>query len=353
MRCHSEATVDNQQDNKLTINKVAELCGVSKTTISRFLNGKYDNMSPETKERISAVIAGLDYHPNRSAQRLKAQKAMLIGCVVADVGSPFSAIMLKGIAKYCEQAGYHVLFADSREDPARERKAIQGFLENGVDGLLINTTGGNEELLSELRQKLPVVLVDRLVSSSEFDDVSSPNYDTAFNTTELMFNMGYDRIAFVSEEIRNITPRRDRREGYRAACKKHGKESVCFEFSAEESESCIDFLTDYTAKHPGERLGLLCVNGVTALHALMGLMSLGVTTGYNFGFCTFDDWNWLMLARPSISTIQLGTEEKGIEAAKLLIQRINKSGEIGEEAQHVIVPAHLVLRSSMVSVKTE
>ena len=71
--------MDAQSEKKVTINQVASYCGVSKTTISRFLNGKYENMSAETKEKISAAVKALNYRPDRSAQRLKASRTMLIG----------------------------------------------------------------------------------------------------------------------------------------------------------------------------------------------------------------------------------------------------------------------------------
>ena len=114
--------MENQAERKMTIDMVAELCGVSKTTISRFLNGKYENMSAETREHIRQVIAEVDYRPNRSAQRLKASRSMLIGCVIGDISSPFSALLLEGITTVCEEAGYQVLFADSGENPRRERR---------------------------------------------------------------------------------------------------------------------------------------------------------------------------------------------------------------------------------------
>lgn len=344
-----EAAVDHSQDEKLTINKVAELCGVSKTTISRYLNGKYDNMSAATKERIGAVIAGLDYHPNRSAQRLKAQKAMLIGCVIADVSSIFSAIMLKGIVSACEQAGYQVLFSDSREDPARERRAIQDFLDNRVDGLIVNTTGGNDALLEELKTRLPVVLVDRLTASRELDDVSSPNFDTAHNTTQLLLGMGYERVAFISEEPRGISPRVDRRRGYAAAVTERELEPECIELDTARPEDCAGAIARFVEKYPGRRLALLSANGVTALHALMALSTLNITVGYDFGFCTFDDWAWLQLTRPGITTVQLGTEEKGEAAARLLIGRINDDPSLGDEVQHIVIPSHVILRGSTLS----
>ena len=96
--------MEHLPENKMTINKVAELCGVSKTTVSRFLNGKFENMSEETKEHIRRVIAEVDYHPNRSAQRLKASRRMIIGCVIGNIGSPFSALLHKVVTTVCEEA---------------------------------------------------------------------------------------------------------------------------------------------------------------------------------------------------------------------------------------------------------
>lgn len=332
-------------DNKLTINQVAELCGVSKTTVSRFLNGKYANMSDETRARIQAVIAELDYRPNRSAQRLKSSRSMLIGCVIGDVGSPFSAILLRGIANACEEAGYQVLFADSRENPKREKRVIEGFLENKIDGLIVNTTGGNDELLVEInRSRLPIVLVDRLISDNSLPSVSSPNFETAYDCTRMLFDMGYEYVAFVSEENRMLTPRVNRRRGYAAAAENFGREPLCFELDPNDLSSCDAFISSFVSAHPGHRLAVLCANGVSAQHVLMSFNRFDITSGYDFGLCTFDDWNWLQLAKPGITTVQLGTEEKGTAAAKLLIDRIN--GGARGEAKHIEVPTRILVRAS-------
>ena len=137
----------NTIDKKITINDVARACGVSKTTISRYLNHKYEYFSEETCERIAKVIDELGYNPNRSAQRLKSPNTGLIGCIIGDMGSPFAGILLRGITRSCEEAGYQVLFAESDENPQKEVRAIEGLLANQVDGLIVNTSGDNDEYL--------------------------------------------------------------------------------------------------------------------------------------------------------------------------------------------------------------
>ena len=307
--------MEKQTESKMTIDKVAELCGVSKTTISRFLNGKYENMSAETREHIRRVIAEVDYRPNRSAQRLKASRSMLIGCVIGDVSSPFSALLLKGITTVCEEAGYQVLFADSGENPRRERRAIRGFLENRVDGLIVNTSGNND----------------------------------AYDCVRFLLAQGYTRVAFFSETIGHISPRILRRQGYEEAVRDlagPGVEPETYEFSAEDIEGCKSCLRVFRRKYPNERIAAFSANGASAQRLLVALKELNIEPGYDFGFCTFDDWNWLQIAKPGISAVALATVDVGAKAAELLLERISGRRPAGAKAVTVEIPSHFVVRES-------
>ena len=74
----------------ITIHDVASRAGVSITTVSRYMNGFYENMSESTRQRLEQVIRELDYRPNALARGLKSQNSMTIGCVMAAMASPFS-----------------------------------------------------------------------------------------------------------------------------------------------------------------------------------------------------------------------------------------------------------------------
>ena len=341
--------MDNQSDSRLTIDEVAKLCGVSKTTISRFLNGKFENMSADTREHIRRVIAEVDYHPNRSAQRLKASRSMLIGCVIGDIGSPFSALLLKGITTVCEEAGYQVLFADSGEDPRRERRAIKGFLENRVDGLIVNTCGGNDDFLTELQSSgICLVLADRqLMGSNGIDTVTTPNRNTAYDCVRFLLAQGYTKVAFFSETIGSISPRILRRQGYEQAVRDlTGNEPETYEFSADDAGGCKSCLRVFRRKYPGERIALLSANGASAQKLLVAMKDLNIEPGYDFGFCTFDDWNWLQIARPGISAVALATGDVGAKAAELLLERISGKRPSGARAVNVEIPVHFIVRES-------
>ena len=92
---------------------VAAAVGVSKTTISRYLHGNFGYMSDETKARIAQVIDELGYRPNRMAQGLKATVSHMIGVTIADIGNPFSSLLLKGIQQVCRERDVQLLVSDS------------------------------------------------------------------------------------------------------------------------------------------------------------------------------------------------------------------------------------------------
>ncbi len=89
----------------ITIIDVAAAAGVSKTTVSRYLNGKFEFMSSQSRERIAATIEQLNYRPNNLARGLKSKRSKLLGVIVSDIKNPFSSILLKGIGDCCERYG--------------------------------------------------------------------------------------------------------------------------------------------------------------------------------------------------------------------------------------------------------
>lgn len=340
-------------DSKITIDQVAKICGVSKTTISRYLNRKYENISEETRQRIEQVITELNYRPNRSAQRLKASRSMLIGCCIGNVASPFAGLLLKGITETCGAAGYQVLFADSREDPFREQRAIEGFLENRVDGLIVNTTGGNDDFLINVQNEraVPVVLADRsLRKQGRLDTVTSEYQKSIADCVALMLAYGYRRIAFFTESVHSVMPRIQRRESFFNAFSGQscGAQPFLYEFSADVEGDCLRCVRDFMDRNRGERIAILSVNGVTAVLVLQAMQLSGIIPGYDFGFCTFDDWRWFSLITPGITSIRQETERLGSKAAELLLERLRGERAMDAPPLDVELPTAFVLRGSLV-----
>lgn len=151
---------------KVTIVDVAELAGVSKTTISRYLNGKYEYMSEQSRARIAEVIEELGYRPSLLARSLKSQYRYVLGVVAADITDPYCAKLLKGIAERCSQCGYRILFGDSAGDSSKEQEYIQDMLDQSVDGILLDPIDRKTALLWELGDNEgKLVVMDRTDSA--------------------------------------------------------------------------------------------------------------------------------------------------------------------------------------------
>lgn len=337
---------------KVTIDNVAAMAGVSKTTVSRYLNGRYDALSLETRKRIEQVICELDYRPNRIAQSLKSRNSRLIGCLISDISSPFSSIIVKGINSACREAGYQLLLVDSGDDPELERKGIQSLLENQVDGLIVNTTGQNDGFLMNLgAQGIPLVLADRsLEQSGILDTVATESYHITYACISKLKELGYEQVAFFTQGNERVSPRIQRYQGYCDAvrdCFSQNGSDRLYEFSVSDKEDCVHHIQSFRDRYPRQRLALFAVNGVTLLCVLNAIQTMGLKIGARFGVCGFDNWGWADLIPPGITTISQDSWLVGQSAAKLLFERIAGNGP--EHPAFELLPNKLEIRGSTVS----
>ena len=125
---------------KVTIKDIADMAGTSKTTVSFYLNGKYEKMSAETKVKIEKVIKETNYSPSIVARSLTSKKMNLIGVIVADISNPFSSTIVKGIDKVARKEDYQIIVGSSNYDFYYEEKYINRMLDMGVDGFIVHYT---------------------------------------------------------------------------------------------------------------------------------------------------------------------------------------------------------------------
>lgn len=125
---------------KFTIKDIAELAQTSKTTVSFYLNGKYEKMSKETRERIERVIRETDYKPSVVARSLNSKNTKLIGVLIGDITNTFSNQIVKGIEEEAHKSGYQVIIGNSNYNQESEDKYIESMLMLGVDGFIIQPT---------------------------------------------------------------------------------------------------------------------------------------------------------------------------------------------------------------------
>lgn len=332
----------------ITINDVAKAAKVSKTTISRYLNGKYEYMSQETRKRIQEVIEELHYRPSNVAKTLKSNKSGLIGVIIADIASQFSSILLKGIGDICKANGYQVMISNIDNDPAKEREYIQSLLDNKVEGIIVNTTGYNDDFLVEVNEtRVPMVLADRTMETLRIDSVATNNYKITYDTIKFLVDKGYQNIAFFTENPNKNSARHLRRKGYLDAMKDlldYDGNKLIYTIDSEDLNTTIKALNDFENSYKNKLKAVFTVNGVTLLNVLQGIQECNYKIPEDFYVCGYEDWGWATLMYSQMPVISQHSYEVGVESAKMLMKRIssNKRGK----PKYKELEAKLIIRNS-------
>lgn len=332
---------------KPTIDQVARLAEVSKTTVSRYLNGRFEFMSADTRKRIQSVIEKLDYRPNSLARGLKSNRSGLVGMLVADISSPFSSILVKGVSDTCKQRGFHTIIANTDNDPVKEREYIQALMDNRVEGLIVNITGKNNEFLLDLRtQGVPIVLADRAMAELRMDTVTSNNFQMTYDTMAHLHNQGFQRVAFFTQEVSEIRTRFARHQAFLQACKDlfhtPGDDWV-FVVDPTNLETSIDALRRFTANRQLPSAAF-AVNGVTLLSLVQAITRLHLKMPDDIGVCGYDDWGWADVISPGITVISQPSYKVGVEAARRLILQIQSIHTLKPKLTEL--PSELIVRGS-------
>lgn len=128
-----------------TINDIAHAAGVSKTTVSRYLNGHFERMSEQTRQKIAQIIEETGYQANSQAQALSHRQSHLIGMVVADIENIFSSLLFKGADQVLEAADYSIMLMNANNSATLERRQLERLIKLRVDGVLLQPSLMNAE----------------------------------------------------------------------------------------------------------------------------------------------------------------------------------------------------------------
>lgn len=340
---------------RATIADVARAAGVSKATVSRFLNHRDTLLSPDIASRVEVAVAALAYVPSPMAQALKRGRSRLIGLVVADVTNPFSVAVLRGAEKACQEAGYLLMLFNLGNDGGREREAIEALTAYQVEGFILNTLGRDAgAAAAAARHGKPVVLVDRRHPGMQADFVSLDNAGSVRLGAGHLVEAGYRELLFVSEPIKDVSSRMEREAAFRAFISDSGGEKPAakdavkgqtFESTAEDTDALDQALRDLR-RRAGKRLpGIVSSNAVVTLRLVAAMTRLGWRFGDEVGLVGFDETEWSPYIGPGLSTIAQPTDDLGRVAAGCLLERLQG---VALPARQILLPGQLIVRGSSV-----
>ena len=331
---------------QITIKDVSRAAGVSVTTVSRYLNGKFGQISDKAKDKVKKAIEELNYRPNLTARTLKSQKTNLIGVIVSDIANPVSAYLIKGVIDECDKEGYQVITACSDEDTEREKDYAQAMFDRQVEGLVICIVNHEEfshlENLKDMGAK--IVLAIRPISKPVFDVVAANNIESAENAIRTLYKKGFERIALFSPELIKSKVRFDRYCAFLNQSKAYVDDPNKLVYFQKKPEDYVGALQDFVSKNPDKRLAAFALTPMALLHLLDAVDQLGLDIPKDIGICGYDNLPWTNLISGGISVVEQPFHEMGVQSARLLIRRITGAEDSGP--QHISLKSKLILRNS-------
>ncbi|MGY4688449.1 LacI family DNA-binding transcriptional regulator [Salibacterium sp. K-3] len=326
----------------ITISDVAKHAGISKSTVSQYLNKRFEYMGEETKQRIRESIVELEYSPNFLARSLKQKKTFTIGIIVANILHGFSTHVIRAVEDACNQQNIHVIVCNTDEDPAKEQKYVKMLEAKQVDGFIIFPAGDNEEMYRELLEKeIPLVFVDRIISELPVSTVLTDNEQAAAMAVDHFREHGHCRIGLAVPTLKPMmTPRTERLAGFQKAMEKHGLGGNDTFIYEKPLSGMAEYLVEEFQKED-QPTALLASNDLTLMEVLNFCKKAGVRIPEDLSIISIDDMPLASVYNPAITAIDQPAFEIGEKAASLLFEQMNEDKEAVRPAVYRYAPAFL------------
>ena len=304
----------------MNINEIAKLAGVSRATVSRYLNEGY--VSEEKKEIIRGVIARTGYEPSTQAQNLRKKVTKLIGVIIPKLQSQSVSRMVDGISEVLNKEGYQLLLANTGNDEKEELNYLRIFRKNQVDGIIFMgtlLTKAHYELAGEL--EVPLVVIGQQMEG--YACVYQDDYHAAKQAAQLLLRDGKN-VGYIGVTTKDKAVGAARRSGFVAALREKGEKEMTQYM--EEAEFNVESAYEHTkillTKHT-EIDSIFCATDGLALGTLKYLHEKNIAVPQEIQLVGFGDTTVGNVVTPAISSVHFFYKTSGMEAARLLLEILN------------------------------
>ena len=325
----------------MDITTVAKLAGVSRATVSRYLNDGY--VSDEKRRAIARVIKETGYIPSRQAKILRTGKTNLIGVIIPKINSASVSRMVAGLSSVFNESQYQMLLANTDNRENKEIDYLRVFTEKDrVDGIiLVGTilTPEHERALKNLR--IPLIVLGQAFDG--FSCVYHDDYHAVREITSHILNRG-TKPAYIGVTELDIAAGQSRHTGFLDACAEKNlevpkKAQMESDFSVDAAYLACERLLDVYS----EVDTIVCASDSIAFGAITCLREFGRSVPEDVQVTGVGDSDLSKVITPSLTTIHHHYKTSGMEAAKMLIGAMDKEDTI---VRDIRMGYELLLRNS-------
>ncbi len=324
---------------------IAEDLGVSLMTVSKALRNHSDISQP-TRDRVLKRMRELNYQPDWIARSMVTRRTYLVGLVLPDLMHSFFAEVAKGVARKLQPLGYQVVISDTGEDGEVEQRQVEVLVNRKVDGLIIASAqrSGRLEMFQALeRNKIPYVLIDRMLAGAEAHYVGVKDDDLGALATSHLIQQGCRRIAHIRGPA--VATGVGRLRGYRRALARQGME-VKPEYIASGQygdNTGYEAMQQLLQTNPRPD-GVFCYNDPVAAGAIKAILEAGLRVPEDIAIVGAGNVHYSDLLRVPLSTVDQSSTAIGETAAELLSACMQS--KTPPSPKRIFIPPRLVVRDS-------
>lgn len=330
----------------LTLEDVARLSGVSRSTVSRVINN-HPNVSSHIRERVLQVVEQTGYHPNEAARMLASQRSWMIGLVLphsvrALFSDPYFSNLIQGIAQGCNLKHYtmSLFLISSKED---EDNIFPRISRNGLlDGVIIQAGEIGDQLAERLQKSgVPLVIAGRPFHPDRVTYIDSDNIFAAQTAVSHLIRLGRKRIGTVTGPT-TLTVGLDRIEGYKQALLESGRdvdETLIVEGDFTEKGGYYAMKSLLHSRPDA----VFVASDTMAMGAIQAIEEQGLEIPKDISLVGFDDLHQASNKHVQLTTIRQPVIPFGLRAVDVLDEII----ETGvSKPKRIILDTELVIRKT-------
>ncbi|WP_282920029.1 LacI family DNA-binding transcriptional regulator [Ignavigranum ruoffiae] len=325
-----------RRDAMVSVSDIARLAGVSKSTVSRYLNN--GQVSLKTRQKIKKIIEETGYQPNVFAQSLKAQQTNFIGVVIPRFDSRSVNIALKAIDQTALAAGFQIFIVNSQLDPQRELDNLKLLQHLKVAGILFFATNVRKEITDWVEQtEIPVLFIGQEMIGHSY--IIHNDFQAGKILATHLWQQGYRDILYISVSQSDKAVGIDRLNGFKS-------------YLADKDVKLEILLSDFDQTHIKQVLRpqlnqlkgrvIVCATDSLAQAVIQLLKDHGYQVPTDVAVAGFGGYSALNLGQPTITSVAFGYEEIGIRAFHLIKELIQQPQSVKIE----LVPNHLTIGKS-------
>ena len=305
------------------IEDVARAAGVSVASVSRVISGARQ-VRPKTREAVLEAVKKLGYQTNFMASSLRRQSTRTIGMVVPYIANPFFIELVEKVENAVQEAGYDLFLCDSQDSPEIEKRRIRALIARQVDGIVLICCDEtlSRESVKSVKDDVPIVAVDRTIRDVPLDNIAVDSELGIRMVIDHLAEQGFRKMAFVgaSGGISTAQARLDAYQRYVVEVDPPSANDVKLGSYSVDWGRKVGF---ELAQRPRLPDAVVCANDLIAVGVIRGLRRSAVQIPDDMAVTGFDDIALCRYVEPSITTVRQPVDKMGVEAANLLLARID------------------------------